>query len=231
MAIIKLGGTVVGVRGTIGGVTYTANGSGPYAKSWAKPVNPKTGIQMIQRGYVAEQIQRWRDLSDAQRSDWASYASDPAQELTNSLGESYYASGFNWFVKINVRLKRAGRTLLDDAPTGTRPSANTTVEAVLGDGVAKITFDADSFNGNDAIIFTRGIPSSGKRVVEGNHRETRISTSVGAATTQISFKIQFANIWGDQQDGWILSVKVYTQDDEGQRSAAATDVTEYDPGV
>lgn len=125
MAIIKIGPPLSGIRGTIGGITFSANGSGTYAKLWAPPVNPRSPNQATQRAYVSRMPELWRDMTDAQRAAWDTFAALGAQELTNSLGEAYYASGLNWFVKCNVRLLRVGRTPLVPVPTQARPAAPT----------------------------------------------------------------------------------------------------------
>lgn len=123
MAIIKVGAPLSGIRGTLGGITYSANGSGPYVKQWAIPVNPGSSKQYRERGYQSRMPALWAALTEGQRDDWRSFAADPAQELTNSLGEAYYASGFNWYCKCNVRLLRTGRATVDDIPTQARPAA------------------------------------------------------------------------------------------------------------
>ncbi len=69
--------------------------------------------------------QLWAAITPVQRAAWRTFAADPAQELTNSLGEAYYASGYNWFCKCNVRLTRIGLALREDAPVGARPAAPT----------------------------------------------------------------------------------------------------------
>jgi hypothetical protein len=67
----------------------------------------------------------WNALSSAQRTAWDTFAALGAQALINSLGETYYASGYNWFVKCNVRLLRVGRTPISAVPVTARPSAPT----------------------------------------------------------------------------------------------------------
>lgn len=123
MAIIKIGAPLTGIRGTIGGITYSANAAGPFAKQWARGSNPKTPKQSLERSYLAQMSSLWSDLSDPERASWRTFASDPAQELTNSLGVAYFASGFNWFVKCTIRLFRVGRSPLSAIPTQARPSA------------------------------------------------------------------------------------------------------------
>jgi len=125
MAIIKIGAPLTGIRGTIGGITYSENKSGTYAKAWGMPTNPNSPKQTTERAFVAQLSASWRAMSDAQRTAWDTFAALPAQELTNSLGEAYYASGWNWYVKCNVRLLRLGRATIVPVPTQARPAAPT----------------------------------------------------------------------------------------------------------
>lgn len=125
MAITKIGAPLSGIRGTIGGITFSANGAGTYAKQWAKGANPRTSLQMKQRGFWGRMPSLWSTLSAVQKTAWDTFAALPAQELTNSLGEAYYASGYNWFEKCNVRLTRAGRATISATPTQARPAAPT----------------------------------------------------------------------------------------------------------
>jgi hypothetical protein len=125
MAIIKIGPPLSGIRGTIGGIVYSANGSSVYAKQWARGSNPRTNRQTTERANFSEMPGLWTALTDPQRAAWRTFAADPAQELTNPLGEAYYASGFNWFAKCNVRLKRVGRATISAVPVFARPAAPT----------------------------------------------------------------------------------------------------------
>ena len=125
MAKIKIGAPLTGIRGTIGGIIYSANKSGPFARAWAMTSNPRTPKQTIERSFLSQMSEDWRSLSDGQRIAWATFAALPAQELTDSLGEAYYASGWNWFVKCNVRLLRLGRAKIKPVPTQARPAAPT----------------------------------------------------------------------------------------------------------
>ncbi len=123
MAIVKFGPTVVGARGTIAGTIFSANKGGPFTRGWSKGSNPTTDLQSDQRGRFGALAAAWRGLTQPQRDDWIDYADDPPQELTNSLGETYFISGFNWFVRINDHLEAAGEARRVDAPTLTRPLA------------------------------------------------------------------------------------------------------------
>ncbi len=131
MAIIKFGPMVVGARGTLAGSTFSANATGPYVKGWSRGANPQSALQSAQRGTFSSYGGKWRDLTQAERDDWIDYADDAPQELTNSLGETYFASGFNWYVRINTHLVAASATERDDAPTLTRPAAPVILSAAF----------------------------------------------------------------------------------------------------
>ena len=128
MAITTIGAPLSGIRGTIGGITFSANKSGTYAKLWAPPSNPNSPPQSIQRGYIARQPQNWAGMAPALRADWDTFAALPAQELTNSLGQAYYATGCNWFTKCNVRVLRHGGAAFTAVPVVPRPAAPTITE-------------------------------------------------------------------------------------------------------
>ncbi len=158
MAVVKLAAPLAGIRGTIAGLTYSANGSSLYVKPWAKGSNPKTPKQTTERSFLAQMPQLWAALSDAQRAAWRTFAADPAQELTNSLGESYFASGFNWFCKCNIRLLRVGRSTIQAIPTQARPASPT----ISGFTIQQAGTDPNVAVGGvaSASTFTPGFPAS-----------------------------------------------------------------------
>lgn len=125
MAIVKVGAPLAGISGTIGGITYSRNASGPYARQWARPINPRSPNQSAHRAFQSEIPSLWHALTAAQKTAWDTFAALLAQRLTNSLGEYYYASGFNWFSKCNTRLLRMGLSTITATPTQARPAAPT----------------------------------------------------------------------------------------------------------
>ncbi|GAH72082.1 unnamed protein product, partial [marine sediment metagenome] len=139
MATIKLGELVAGIRGTIGGTTYSLNKSGPFARRWSRGSNRRSTRQGVQRGSLAQFAAAWRDLDQAERDDWDTYAAHADQEKFNSLGESYYTSGFNWFVAINCQLASVGRAARDTFPPGARPTAPEITTFHLDDGSTPLT--------------------------------------------------------------------------------------------
>jgi len=156
MAILTFGAPVTGIRGTIGGITYTANQAGPYARIWSRGANVRTQSQSTSRASLANLASWWRTISASDRADWDTFAADPAQELTNALSEPYYISGFLWWVKISRELLSADRSPLESGWNVTKPTAPTisTLRVSAGAVTSQITFPDGTFTPSyDCVIF------------------------------------------------------------------------------
>lgn len=222
MAIIKFGISVVGARGTVGGLIFSANKSGPYFRSWSKSANPRTPLQSTQRGQLSDFASAWADLTDVQHDDWDDYADDPAQELTNSLGIGYFISGFNWYVRINLHLQANGDSPRDDAPTTSRPAApGITVR------VQQRFFTTGSAT-NSAVKFGLGTPeiakphvvfcritSQGRIAIASGFTLIKIAIPDGGGrvTIQTELESRFGTILADTR----LHIFARVQETEGQR--------------
>lgn len=115
MALVKFGGGVVDMRGSIAGTTFSKNRSGQYARARTKPVNPKTTRQVNIRAVIAYLTDRWsQTLTALQRAAWNLYASNVA--MKNRLGETIYLSGFNHYIRSNTVAKLFALTVVDAGP-------------------------------------------------------------------------------------------------------------------
>ena len=100
MALVRFGGGITQLSGSIGGTTFARNRSGNYARSRTTPVNPSSSRQQDIRTIIANLSEEWNDtLSAAQRLAWNDYAANVA--MTNRLGETIHTTGFNHFVRSN----------------------------------------------------------------------------------------------------------------------------------
>lgn len=116
MALVKYGGGVIQMSGSIAGNTFARNRFGNYLRARTKPVNPKSERQVNIRAIVSYLAERWHeDLSAVQRGLWDTYAA--AVAMTNKLGETIYLTGFNHFVRCNCAMKMWSAGIFDDAPT------------------------------------------------------------------------------------------------------------------
>lgn len=115
MALVKFGGGITQMTGSIGGTTFARNRYGNYARARTKPTNPNTAGQQAVRASLAELTVRWaQTLTAGQRTAWNLYGSNVV--MTNRLGESIQLSGFNHFIRSNSWLARLGGTIVDDGP-------------------------------------------------------------------------------------------------------------------
>ncbi len=112
MALVKFGGGVVGMAGSIAGNTFARNRSGSYVRAKTKPINPRSSAQSLARTTLATLTYRWSQiLTAAQRTAWNLYASSVA--MKNKLGETIFLSGFNHYIRSNAFLMARGETVVD----------------------------------------------------------------------------------------------------------------------
>jgi hypothetical protein len=115
-ALVRYGGGVIQLSGSIAGNTYARNRSGNYVRARTTPINPNTPAQQAVRNSVAELTVRWSTtLTAVQRTAWNLYAASVA--MKNKLGETIFLSGFNHYIRSNSLLLRDGDTIVDNGPT------------------------------------------------------------------------------------------------------------------
>lgn len=116
MSLVKYGGGIVQMSGSIAGNTFARNRFGNYVRSRTKPVNPNSVLQAAVRGFIALLTQRWHDtLTPAQRIEWNTYAA--AVAMKNRLGEVTYVTGFNMYIRSNCVRLNLGQNKCDAGPT------------------------------------------------------------------------------------------------------------------
>ncbi len=223
MAIISLAAPISGIRGKVGGVVYSQNKSGTYVKAWSRGSNPRTQSQSNQRSALVNASQLWKQITSGQRTDWDTYAALAAQEKFNSLGESYFASGFSWFVELGVNLLSAGESIIDSAPLLGTPGTPDTSNLVFNDtpGSSKshwtlTAIDPDLLSNHavkahvvNSLGVTSFAPVKPFMICE-------VGTSAGRI---LSFQIELEEHFGTIQLGQKLFSTIQTQNAEGRRGA------------
>lgn len=115
MSLVKFGGGIIQMSGSIAGNTFARNRYGNYVRARTKPVNPKTALQTTIRAAMALLTTYWaQTLTANQRTAWNLYASSVA--MKNRLGEVIYMTGFNHFIRSNILGQRAQIPIYDDGP-------------------------------------------------------------------------------------------------------------------
>ena len=165
MALVKFGGGVVQMSGSIGGTTYGRNRYGNIARARTTPVNANTARQSAIRAIMSSVSQSWFSaLTAAQRAAWGVYASNvPA---TNKLGEVIYLSGYNQFIKSNVAAQNAGLPAISDAPTiFTLPGEDTSFAVAISVASQELSVTIDESDdwldeAGGAMIIQMGLPQN-----------------------------------------------------------------------
>lgn len=101
-ALIKYGGGIVQMSGSIAGDTHARNRFGNYMRARTKPVNPKSPRQVAARIAMMFLAEQWREspMTDAYRTAWQTYAN--SVNWNNKLGEVVTLTGFNMFIRSNA---------------------------------------------------------------------------------------------------------------------------------
>jgi len=220
MAIIKFGALIAGLRGTISGVTYTANKAGPFARIWSRGSNPRSTLQSDARIALSSLAAQWRSIDPSDQADWNTWAADPDQELTNALGETYYISGFAWWVKMSNWLTTVSRSPITTAPTDSKPVAPTIASLVVSAGAvaSEITYAAGTFTPDfDCVILLALAQSIGAYSTPGP--PVLITAQQVPAGTSLDISDDIAARLGTPIVGQKAFAFVYRQNLEGYRSA------------
>lgn len=117
MALVKYGGGIVQMSGSIAGNVFARNRFGNYTRARTKPVNPNSDRQRNARTIISFFSEYWHeDLTQIQRDLWGVYAA--AIAMKNKLGETVYLTGFNHFIRCNAAFRLINPlAILTNAPT------------------------------------------------------------------------------------------------------------------
>jgi len=144
MALIRLGGGIIQISGSIAGNTFARNRFGNYMRARTKPINPNTGRQATIRAAIASLCVRWSStLTALQRAAWNQYAANVA--MKNKLGEVVFLSGFNHYIRSNVPAVQAGITITDAGPTiNELPAQDSSFAVAAASGTQTISYTFDN---------------------------------------------------------------------------------------
>lgn len=234
MAILKFGTLVTGARGTLGGITFSANKAGPYCKPWAAPPKTTTTKRSVIQGEFAGFGSAWSALSAAQRTAWNDFGAAAGQAQTNALGETYYLSGWQWFVKLNGwRVQTYDPTglgspvitpaIIEDAPTGS-PATPPTISALEAHYTAPqeftVTFTPDiGISGVYYLLEAAQIFSTVAEYTPPTFAAIRAFENGDSSPVTITSEIPL--VFGALRPGAQLAVRLYALPVDGYRSAAA----------
>jgi len=157
MSLVKFGGGITEMLGSLGGTTFSKNKSGAFARVRKKPRFPRAQAQAQTAAALSTYTKLWSDkLTDAQRACWVALAA--TLTWTNRLGDSYSPSGSNIYVRSNTLLALAERVAVTAAPAWYDIAIPTfTLDYLAGTGIRVTSvgaLGASSFN--TVIMFWSG---------------------------------------------------------------------------
>ena len=115
MGLVKFGGGIVQISGSIAGTVHARNRFGNYIRPRTKPVNPLSERQEFIRATLSHLAEYWHHNLDAtERGLWNVYAA--AVAMTNRIGETIHLTGFNHFLRSNCPQLMLGEAIKDAAP-------------------------------------------------------------------------------------------------------------------
>ena len=144
MALIKFGGGVTEMRGSLAGNVYSRNRYCAYARARTKPINPNTARQQGVRAAIAYLTAYWSGtLTAVQRTAWNLYGDSVA--MKNKLGETVYLTGFNHFIRSNAIFAAIGGAPIADGPVIFElPAKDPTFAATGSEATQLITVTIDA---------------------------------------------------------------------------------------
>ena len=101
-------------RGKLGGLVYNTWRGIAYAKAKATPGNQGTQRRLAVRALAKACTTQWQTISDTLRTWWNDYAARTPD--TDWTGNPKRLSGYNWFLRCNVRLLDIGLPINDLPP-------------------------------------------------------------------------------------------------------------------
>lgn len=183
MAQIKLGAGIADMRGSIGGVVFSRNRSGAYARNRTIPVNPGSALQLEVRAAIGQVRAAWfEDLSTSARAAWKTYADNVP--VINRLGEQIHLTGWNMFARTNTFQVYHGKPIITAAPTDFSTAEMDGNFAAVGadDGTITLTIDNTLGWANEAggrmEVYVSAPQNGTKNFYKGPYN--KVSTILGA---------------------------------------------------
>lgn len=112
------------MRGSMGGITFSRNKGGNYARIRIKPTDPSSAAQMNMRVAMNNISRLWsQSLTAEQRTAWNEYAE--VNPVPSRLGGWLTLTGHQFFCGLNTRLAMVGSPPQLSPPTANAPSGVT----------------------------------------------------------------------------------------------------------
>lgn len=169
-------------RGKANGVIYNSWRGISYAKSFASPAQPRTSSQLLARSRLTTYSQGWKSLTDAQRTDWQSFAS--THLLTDWTGTPKRITSQNWYIRCNVQIARCSGTPISTPPADPAPSGITGLSLTYASSALKLSWTTPTSASLNIEAQLQGPYSSGRQ--PRFNEATTITISAGNAAQPVT---------------------------------------------
>lgn len=112
MALIKLSGLIGDIQGKVGGSVFQKGQSGHILKNSPRPINRNSELQNKIRTITYNLQNRWRNLTEAQRTEWSLWSKWFKHEQNNISGR--FINGQQAYIRTNFYRVFYDETILDD---------------------------------------------------------------------------------------------------------------------
>jgi len=112
MALIQTSGLISAISGKVGGVVFGNAAGGAWVRSWTQQTNRQNYARTRQRSFMNLCVAYWKTLTPEVKAVWASNTLNYPQ--TNRLGNEFFLTGYQFFLKLNLNLRSAGSNTWGD---------------------------------------------------------------------------------------------------------------------
>lgn len=217
MALVRFGGGVSEIVGSIAGNVFARNRGGAYIRNRTKPINPNTVPQSEWRQKFGRLMNEFSALDEDVKQGWNAFAE--SVERTNKLGEKYTPSGVQCFMEQNLNLVSADLNLTTFAPSGepeTKPMIWSIVTQAqsLGNNLMEFNLDASANDSASSFIVEVSTPfASRKSSTSVKYRHVTTLANLSSQNIADAVKAVYGNL--DVPIGSIFWVRVRGVDAKG----------------
>lgn len=182
MAIIRTGGIVGQISGSIAGVTYSRNRGGAYVRNRAIPTKSTTFYAEQAKQRLGDISKLWGALTAAEQQAWKIWAE--VNPVTNKLGDQIKLSGHQAYVQLNNVITNCGGTVISDPPVSAPPSGLLTLTPTydIGTGNFQIAFTATPLGATEQLLVWMAIVDNpGVNYVNNLYKLIQVSSAAQAS--------------------------------------------------
>lgn len=162
MALIKTSMAISAISGKVGGAIYGNSAGGAWVRAWSRNKSALTDKRSDQNYFIQRSVNHWKHLSIQSKTVWKNNALLYPQ--VNRLGETFYLTGYQFFMKLSLQLRSIGQVQWgDEQLQELLIDLDYSKELFYGDRI-KCLFTAETIPHDQVVVLYACPPMSGGRV-------------------------------------------------------------------